>query len=322
MFLRLPTRRFRKSALIPTRHLADVLVENPHDMVKLKQTLFGKIIEREVNDQKVTMSAKLRDVFHKVHTTDTAVVLLEYLFRDIRRIQDHSPISCNVGTVVTCSISGISEFGIETEVKVEGAQNIRGLIPKSSYTVKKEPEIGDVMCAVVIFVEHQFQCVELSPQPDLVQRVTLRKDKGHLVREGEVVKASVILRRSELGYVTMCVKTPNHFSGHLVHVPTRHHINDVVGFTDLFTMGETYSVMIKKNAVIGEENVIIGMLEKHCRKSGGSFEKDNASRKRQRVDSLSSQVSETSELESESKIFADTSNSKVKKPAVKKTEIV
>ena len=106
--------------------------------------------------------------------------------------------------------------------------------------------IGDVMCAVVVYVEHQFRCVELSPQTDLINKVTLKKDKGHAIKEGQTVKASVVLRRSELGFVTLCIKSPNHLSGHFVHVPTKHHTNDMLGFADLYTIGETYSIIVKK----------------------------------------------------------------------------
>ena len=310
VFVRLPTRRFRKSALIPTRLLADAFVENPQEFFKPKQTVLGKIVQREEKDLKITMSAKLKDVFSILQTPDQGVNLLQSMFRDIKRIQNYSPVSCTIGTVVTCSVVNVSEFGIETEIKTESAENLRGLIPRSSCAGLKEPAIGDVMCAVVVFVEHQFKCVELSPQPDLIQKVTLRKDKGQTIKEGQIVKASVILRRSELGFVTLCIKTPNHIAGHFVQVPTRNHINDMVGFADLYTIGETYSIVIKKKLLDGNESAeLIGMLEKHSRKNSGSSEID-ISRKRQRIDSITSQTSEASDsgMENNAAIKVTTQN--------------
>ena len=303
VFLRLATRNFRKSALIPTRLLADAFIENPEELVKNKQTLFGKIVERDDNDQKITMSGKLKDVHLNNQSSDPGLNLIESLFNDMQRVQNHSPIGCFVGSVVTCAVTNTSEFGVETEIKTDGAEKeiLRGLIPKSSCIGLKEPMIGDVMCAVVVYVEHQFRCVELSPQTDLINKVTLKKDKGHSIKEGQTVKASVVLRRSELGFVTLCIKSPNHLSGHFVHVPTKHHINDMLGFADLYTIGETYSIIIKKKLMYNNENVtLIGMLEKHSKRNSANPDKD-LNRKRTRMDSISSQVSEASDIDVESK---------------------
>ena len=303
VFLRLATRNFRKSALIPTRLLADAYIENPEELVKNKQTVFGKIVEKEDGEQKITMSGKLKDVHINKHLSDQGVDLTESLFKDMLRVQNHSTISCSVGTVVTCTVINTSEFGVETEVKTESAGKdiLRGLIPKSSCIGLKEPVIGDVMCAVVVYVEHQFRCVELSPQPELINKVTLRKDEGHTIKEGQTVKASVVLRRSEFGFVSLCIKSPNHLSGHFVHVPTKHHINDMIGFADLYTIGETYSIMIKKKLIDDEENVtLIGMLEKHSKRNIASSDKE-INRKRTRIDSISSQISDSSDIEVESK---------------------
>ena len=298
IFVRLPTRRFRKSALIPTRHLSDTFVDSPHDFVKNKQTIYGKILERKENLKEITMSAKLKDVINPNEPSVHSVNLLESLFLDMQRIENCSTFSCNIGMVVTCSVVNTSEFGIETDVKIDNEEKevVRGLIPKSSCAGIKEPVVGDILCAVVVYVEHQFRCVELSPQQDLITKVTLRSDKSHLIKEEQVVKASVILRRSELGFVSLCIQSPNHLAGHFVHVPARNHINDVIGFTDLYTLGETYSIVIKKKLVKSDDNIVlIGMLEKHLKTKTGVVDKETT-RKRQRVDSITSQTSEASDL--------------------------
>lgn len=48
----------------------------------------------------------------------------------------------------------------------------------------------------------------------------------------------------------------------LIHVSTRHHINDQQGHTDLYVVGDVHKVVIKKS----DEDFTIGVLEKHDRK--------------------------------------------------------
>ena len=60
VFLRLPTWRFRKSALVPTRLLADFFVENPRDFAQPFQTVFGKVVETDEAKQTVTMTTKCK----------------------------------------------------------------------------------------------------------------------------------------------------------------------------------------------------------------------------------------------------------------------
>ena len=80
-------------------------------------------------------------------------------------------------------------------------------------------------------------------------------------------RAVCVLKKTEFDFVSMVVKTPHAFSGKVVHVPTRHHVNDQSGFADLYTVGEFYSVVIKSN----DDSVLIGTLEKHenQREGGG-----------------------------------------------------
>ncbi len=62
VFLRLPTWKFRKSALVPTRLLADFFVENPRDFVQPYQTLYGKVVETDEEKQTVTMTTKRKAI--------------------------------------------------------------------------------------------------------------------------------------------------------------------------------------------------------------------------------------------------------------------
>ena len=80
-------------------------------------------------------------------------------------------------------------------------------------------------------------------------------------------RAVCVLKKTEFDFVSMMVKTPHAFSGKLVHVPTRHHVNDQAGFADLYTVGEVYNVVIKSN----DDSTLVGTLEKHenQREGGG-----------------------------------------------------
>ena len=78
-------------------------------------------------------------------------------------------------------------------------------------------------------------------------------------------RAVCVLKKTEFDFVSMVVKTPHAFSGKVVHVPTRHHVNDQTGFADLYAVGEVYNVVVKSN----DDSVLVGVLEKHERLGEG-----------------------------------------------------
>ena len=78
VFLRLPTWKFRKSALVPTRLLADFFVENPRDFVQPFQTLFGKVVETDEEKQTITMTSKSRMVM--TGDSSGSVQIVSWLF--------------------------------------------------------------------------------------------------------------------------------------------------------------------------------------------------------------------------------------------------
>lgn len=265
VFLRLPTWKFRKSALIPTRFLADFFVQDPQEFVQLHQTLFGMVVEKNEAEQKLTMSAKMKDLYTPGNT-EQSVFLLDSLLKDIDRVRQHvhnnqQLVSHKVGDVVSGQVKHVTEFGLEADV-----EGVRGLVPKSSLDMV--PSVGQHMNAVVVFIDYQHNCMELSPQEGLIKRVCHRPKKEP--KEGQVVKANVVVKRSEYHFVTMCIKSPGHLAGHFIHVPARQHVNDQIGFSDLYTVGEVYSVVMK--------TADIGVLEKH--------EKATTAKKRTRNSSL------------------------------------
>ena len=129
-----------------------------------------------------------------------------------------------IGSVVTAKVNSVSDFGIDAST-IPG--NVRALIPKSSLAEGQQlPKPGDKIDGVVVHVEPQFGCVEISLNPDLVRQVVTKKTTSPKV--GQVVKGSLVVAKSELGFVLVCVKSPPQLTGHFVHVPTRQHINDKV----------------------------------------------------------------------------------------------
>ena len=82
--MRIPAFKFRKSALVPTRYLADFFVEDPQEYLINHETMFAKIVEKKSEDQKIAMSAKLKDVASD--TSEHAVQLMETLLADLDKI--------------------------------------------------------------------------------------------------------------------------------------------------------------------------------------------------------------------------------------------
>ena len=138
------------------------------------------------------------------------------------------------------------------------------------------------MDGVVVHVEHSFGCVELCLKPDIVSRVVTAVG-GKKIKAGTVAKADVVVRKSELGYVLACVRTPDHLSGRLVHVPTKQHINDKVGFADSISARDTCSIVIKSTTSNG---CVVCVLES---KDKSGLTPNRRANKRQRVDSVGSE---------------------------------
>lgn len=259
VFIRLPTWKFRKSALVPTRHLADFFVEDPGELVTVHQTVVGKVIERNEAEQKVTMSTKLKDL--DVKGTSPSVQLLSGFFADLERLKntgENKLKSFSSGMVVEGTVSQVMDMGVSVDV-----QGVQGIITATGMEGVKKSNIkaGKKLQAVVISVDYQYGCLELSACPDLIAKVSKASTKKEL-KAGSVVKAFAVSEKEEFNYVTMCIKSPAAHGGRFIHVASSHHINDYEGFGHLFTTGETYNVVVKEE----QAGHYIGVLEKHEQK--------------------------------------------------------
>ena len=119
VFLRLPTSKFRKSALVPMRHLTDSFVEDPRELFSVHQTLVGKVLERHEDEQKVTMSAKLKDV--QTGGTEMSVELTRSVFRDFAKVRESATGALSTfapGMPTTCTVTRSTELGIFVDVQV------------------------------------------------------------------------------------------------------------------------------------------------------------------------------------------------------------
>ena len=105
--------KVRKSFLIPLRHLSDVFVENPNDYVELNQTIYGKILEKNEKEQKITMTSKTKEITSGLETFDHILNLTTSLFGDFDKLkQSQILIAHEVGDVVNTTIEEITQFGI------------------------------------------------------------------------------------------------------------------------------------------------------------------------------------------------------------------
>ena len=95
----------------------------------------------------------------------------------------------------------------------------------------------------------------------------------------------------------------------LIHVPTRHHLNDYEGHTDLYVVGDVHSVIVKRQ----DDEYLIGVLEKHEKFAGRKRTRKNsvesAATKRVRKESATSELNQStasenveSEVEEEDKM--------------------
>jgi hypothetical protein len=83
----------------------------------------------------------------------------------------------------------------------------------------------------------------------------------------------------------------------LIHVPTRHHLNDYEGHTDMFVVGDVHNVIVKRQ----DDEYLIGVLEKHENFSGRKRTRKNsvesATTKRVRKESAASELNQSTASE-------------------------
>ena len=105
------------------RHLTDSFVEDPRELFSVHQTLVGKVLERHEGDQKVTMSAKPKDV-RTGGGTEMSVELTKSMFRDFAKVRESATGALSTfmpGLPTTCTVTKSTELGIFVDVQVRNS---------------------------------------------------------------------------------------------------------------------------------------------------------------------------------------------------------
>ncbi len=269
VFLRLPTWKFRKSALVPIRLLSNQHVEDINEYVSVHQTVMAKVVERNEEEEKITMSMRPKD-FEAGTAEDAVKLLVPYLEDEERAKSVSGPLSLfKCGSLVSATVVQVTSLGLETV-----SQGVRGIVTNAGLEgLSGKRSVGEVLSCVVLYADLDFGCVELTANPDIV-RVAAKHSSKRRPKPDQVVKANVVLVKSEFHFATVCVRSGPH-AGTFVHVPTRRHINDFVGDSDSYVVGDQHTVVVKE---VTDSGTIVGVLERQERKSGKKRRKDSESK--------------------------------------------
>ncbi len=265
-FLRLPTWHFRKNALVPTRYLADFFVDDPKEFVTVHQTMYAKVVQKDEAEEKLTMSTRLADVLKE---TDDGVSLLSSYLEDSEKAKKAGALSVfRVGLVVSATVVLIRGDGMETDV-----QGVPGKITKHGLSeLQKEPRVGDVLSCVILFLDIDKGCLELSASPEVVKRA--RQAGSKKLKVDSTLRGSVVLSKPEFHFATVCVWSGSS-SGRFVHIPTRRSINECVGQGKSCVVGDYVSILVKE---VGGKTVIGVMGRKQPMSKAAKRRRDSLTR--------------------------------------------
>ncbi len=291
----------------------------------------AKVIEKDDREQKVTMSIRLSDVTkqrEKHHggeksadTGSEALSFLASLLEDLetaRRLSKNKHLaSFHPGDVVSGVVTLVTDLGLEMEIGTT-----RAIVTNAGLTeLSQKPSVGEQLSGVVVFVDFEFSCLEVTASPSLLMArcSAVKKKRRRLKPETKTVSASVVLVKSELQYLSLCVRCGPH-AGRFVHVSTRSHLNDFLSATDdCFAIGDSCNVVICRN--LAGDNYI-GVLEERRRRQRQDKRKlkndrgdlDVPSTKRARTESEMSNEASTVSAASKATATATLSNTEVVDP--------
>jgi len=247
-FIRLACWNFNKTALAPTRHLADFYIDNPSAVIEVGQTLLCKIMEKKDDEQKVTVATKVKELGATI--LDRVEVICGWL-EEVRRVKSWAG-KVVVGGLVTGVVTSLTEFGVMADV-----DGVPAVITNSQMGGLKVV-VGQQVPGVVLYVDHGARVLELSFDPSLVEKITGSTGKA---KTGVTMKGNIVFSRTEHSYQLVCVDSPADLAGILAYLPTRSHINDFVGEDDKKTVEVT--VVVKR---ITEDGEVVVVRERSDRK--------------------------------------------------------
>ncbi|TRY68763.1 hypothetical protein TCAL_11652 [Tigriopus californicus] len=280
VFLRLPIRKMTKSALVPMRTLSDFFVEDANEVVELHQTVYGKVIERDEAQTRLTMSTKVKDVKPKTDARQLSATLMASLLDDLERIKTHTGngnlVCFKVGTTMSAEVKRVTPIGVEVN-----AFGTRGIITSDNLPPMEEGatlEPGDSLNVTVLNIDCDFECLELTALPEFTKKVKKSKKQQQAdIPENFRVNVTIAMVKTDLNLALGVVRN-GPFHGRFIHIPTRSHINDFLGFADQLKLGGFFKVIVKQSSA----EHTIGVLESPL-----------PAKKRLRAESLSQPIDET-----------------------------
>lgn len=298
VFLRLPIRKMTKSALVPMRALSDFFVEDAKEVVELHQTIYGKVIERDEAQTRLTMSTKLKDLKAKTSTNQLSVNLMASLLNDLERIKARANgnlVCFQVGMTLSAEVKRVTPIGVEVSVL-----GTRGIITADNLPSMDENTLnpGDTLNATVLNIDCEFECLELTALPEFAKKVKKFKKPQEAIPEDTHVNVAIAMVKTDLN-LALGVVRGGRYHGRFIHIPTRTHLNDFLGFADHLKLGGFLKVIVKQS----NTEFTIGVLENPF-----------SVKKRSRTESI------TQEEETKAKKIRTVSESESKESVLKATE--
>ena len=224
VFLRVPG--LQKLVLAPTRLLQDYFLESAQGVLEQGQTLYCKVIEVDLEEEKVVVATSVKEVRREGGAEEGAAVLVDWL-----AVASRAPTpwllegGVALGALVMGTVTQVSEFGALLDIS-----GVRGIVTNSNMG-GPSVSVGESLQGVVLHVDSGAGCVELGCEARLVGRVAARR--GEIgwggVQVGARVKGEVVLVKTVHSLAMVSITSPRQFGGLLAWLSTRRHLNDLAG---------------------------------------------------------------------------------------------
>ncbi|XP_049957178.1 protein RRP5 homolog [Schistocerca serialis cubense] len=242
---------------IPVKDLSDVGKSVTELGIQQNHVLTVKILRIVANKNKLVLSAKVSHCWNG-NIQDGVLLLASYL-HDKQRILHHlseknEPLAhLKPGMVVEGCVSSVSSLGAVLQL----TSGVRAVVESHHYNPDIKIEVGAKVTGKVIMVDVGHNCVDVTLRPDVLDRIGTNQDLSEL-EAGLSVRAETLLVKPE------CVIVSLRGVGlyNLASVPTRRHINDILPFTLLFSLGKVSKVVLQ----LVENDLIIALPKTYVTK--------------------------------------------------------
>lgn len=229
--------------LAPTKYLIDEAHRDPLSLFSEGQSLMAKVTEVDKERKRFLLSLRMSDCYHG--DTVVGIDLLKNYFKEYKDILNSvttvkdgmSELGClTIGSVVRVQITNVNDKGIlcQTTKQVKGfatTDNMSGVVC----------QVGEEHEAVVLFVDTEADCVQLSLNQEFVTAVKKFIDnKYSKAKVGQVIKSVVHLVTSD--FVLVVLK--GHAAGRIAFLPAKRHLNDILEKLQ-YHVGQENAVIVK-----------------------------------------------------------------------------